>query len=125
MVQNIDFAPTFMSAAGITVPEDIQGESIMPLLQGKNEEWDREAVYYHYYEYPGVHAVRKHYGIVNEDYKLVKFYGEDIDEWELYDRKKDTLELNNVYNYESYADVVKDLKIELAELRKNTKTLMN
>ena len=57
--------------------------------------------------------------------RFVKFYGEDIDELELYDRKKDTLELNNVYNYESYADVVKDLKIELAELRKNTKTLMN
>ena len=116
MVQNIDFAPTLLNAAGIPVPEDIQGESIMPLLTGNDAAWNRDAVYYHYYEYPAVHMVKRHYGIVSEDYKLVHFY-DDIDEWELYDRKKDTLELQNVYDDPAYADVVVKLKNDLAALR--------
>lgn len=116
MVQNLDFAQTFLEAAGIEVPEDMQGESLMPLLEGKQEEWTREAVYYHYYEYPGFHMVKRHYGIVNKDYKLAHFYY-DIDEWELYDRKKDPLELNNVYDDPDYKEVVKKLKKELQELR--------
>lgn len=116
MVQNIDFAPTFMEAADISVPEGIQGESIMPLQEGNNEVWDRDAVYYHYYEYPGVHMVKRHYGIVSEDFKLVHFY-DDVDEWELYDRKLDTLELNNVYDDPKYQETIKTLKSQLSELR--------
>ena len=70
----------------IDIPGDMQGESLMPLLTGNNNEWDRE-VYYHYYEYPSVHMVKRHYGIVSKNYKLVRFYY-DVTEWELYDRKK-------------------------------------
>ncbi|MEL7118987.1 MAG: sulfatase [Bacteroidota bacterium] len=117
MVQNIDFAPTFLEAAGISIPKDMQGESIVPLLKGKDEKWKREAVYYHYYEYPAVHMVKRHYGIVTEDFKLVHFY-DDIDEWELYDRKKDLLEVQNVYDDPAYAKTVKKLKKELKKLRK-------
>lgn len=120
MVQNLDFAQTFLEAAGIPAPGDMQGESFMPLLLGNNEEWTRDAVYYHYYEYPGFHMVKRHYGIVTKDYKLAHFYY-DIDEWELYDRKKDPLELNNVYDDPQYADVREKLKSELTELRKKYK----
>jgi arylsulfatase A-like enzyme len=60
--------------------------------------------------------VKRHYGIVTEDYKLVHFYY-DIDEWELYDRKKDPREMHNVYNDPAYAEIVKDLKARLKELR--------
>ncbi|MDN3670232.1 sulfatase [Echinicola jeungdonensis] len=116
MVQNLDFAQTFLEAAGVEAPEDMQGESLMPLLEGHPEEWTREGVYYHYYEYPGFHMVKRHYGIVNEDFKLAHFYY-DIDEWELYDRKKDPMEMNNVYNDPAYVDVVKELKGKLKELR--------
>jgi len=116
MVQNIDFAPTFLEAAGIAIPEDMHGESIVPLLNGNTGEWDREAVYYHYYEYPAIHMVKRHYGIVSEDFKLIHFY-DDVDEWELYDRKKDSLELNNVYDHPRYAGVVRRLKRKLYELR--------
>ncbi len=115
MVQNLDFAQTFLEAAGITAPEDMQGESLMPLLKGNNEGF-RDAVYYHYYEYPSVHMVKRHYALVNEDYKLVHFYY-DVDEWELYDRKKDLQEMNNVYDDPTYADVVIDLKQKLKEMR--------
>ena len=120
MVQNLDFAQTFLEAAGIDAPNDMQGESLIPLLTESGEDWTRDAVYYHYYEYPSVHMVKRHYGIVNKDYKLVRFYY-DVDEWELYDRKNDPNEMNNVYNDPEYSNIVSDLKIQLAELRKKYK----
>lgn len=120
MVQNLDFAQTFLEAAGVEAPEDMQGESLMPLLQGDNKQWGRDAAYYHYYECPGAHMVKRHYGIVTEDYKLAHFYY-DIDEWELYDRKKDPRELNNVYDDPAYAKVVEELTQKLYELREQYK----
>ncbi|NND06131.1 MAG: sulfatase [Saprospiraceae bacterium] len=115
MVQNLDFAPTLLHAAGVNPPADMQGENLIPLFQGDTLGF-RDAVYYHYYEYPAVHMVKRHYGIVTEEYKLIHFY-DDIDEWELYDRKKDTQEMQSVYDDPTYQDVVKDLKEKLAELR--------
>jgi arylsulfatase A-like enzyme len=120
MVQNLDFAQTFLDAAGIEAPDDMQGESLMPLLKGNQEKWTRDAVYYHYYEYPAVHMVKRHYGIVTRDYKLAHFYY-DIDEWELYDRKQDPYEMNNVYHDPAYAGIVKELKVRLRELRRKYK----
>ena len=116
MVQNLDFAQTFLEAAQIPAPDDMQGESLIPLLTGNEEIWDRDAVYYHYYEYPAVHMVKRHYGIVTKEYKLVHFYY-DVDEWELYDRKNDPSELNNVYDDPAYGKIVEKLKNELTELR--------
>jgi len=116
MVQNLDFAQTFLEVAGIDDPGDMQGESLVSLLKGNDEQWNRDAVYYHYYEYPAVHMVKRHYGIVTKEYKLAHFYY-DVDEWELYDRKKDPQEMHSVYNNPEYADVVKDLKLQLADLR--------
>ena len=116
MVQNLDFAQTFLEAAGISAPEDMQGESLIPLLKGDTASWSREAVYYQYYEYPSVHMVKRHYGIVTKEFKLVHFYY-DVDEWELYDRLKDPQEMNNVYADPAYADVVADLHVKLDELR--------
>jgi len=116
MVQNLDFAQTFLEAAQIEAPDDMQGESLMPLLKGENDTWTRDAVYYHYYEYPAVHMVKRHYGIVTKEFKLAHFYY-DVDEWELYDRKKDPQELNNVYNDTAYSETVKKLTKELADLR--------
>ena len=120
MVQNLDFAQTFLEAAMIDSPSDMQGESLMPLLTGNNEIWDREEVYYHYYEYPSVHMVKRHYGIVSKDYKLVRFYY-DVDEWEMYDRKKDPYELNNIYDDNNYSEVREDLHTRLELLRKKYK----
>ena len=116
MVQNLDFAQTFLEAATITPPADMQGESLLPLLLGQDKEWTRDAVYYHYYEYPSVHMVKRHYGIVTEAYKLAHFYY-DVDEWELYDRLNDPQEMNNVYDDPAYKKIVAELKTELTELR--------
>lgn len=116
MVQNLDFAQTFLELAGVTPPSDMQGESLIPLLIGEQDKWNRDAVYYHYYEYPAVHMVKRHYGIVTKEYKLAHFY-HDVDEWELYDRLKDPAEMKNVYDDPQYAEIVKELKEKLAALR--------
>jgi arylsulfatase A-like enzyme len=116
MVQNLDFAQTLLDAAGIDAPGDMQGESLVPLLRGDADDWNRDAVYYHYYEYPSVHMVKRHYAIITREYKLAHFYY-DVDEWELYDRLNDPHEMKNVYDDPAYADIVVRLKEELAELR--------
>ena len=114
LTQNIDFAPTFLEVAKTSIPDDIQGESLVPLLEGnQNVDW-REDVYYHYYE-EGEHNVPKHEGVRNARYKLIHFYG--IDQWELFDLEKDSNELKSVYNDLVYSDVVKKMKAKLRKLK--------
>jgi len=120
LVLNLDFAPTFLDFAGVAKPADMQGWPIRRLLRGKTPRDWRTSTYYHYYEYPAVHSVKRHYGVRTKQYKLIHFY-HDIDEWELYDLEKDPNELNNVYDNLAYADVVKELKAELKQLRKKFK----
>ena len=117
MVQNIDYAPTFLALAGAPIPKDIQGESLLPLLQGKHPKNWRKSLYYHFYEYPAEHMVKRHYGIRTERYKLIHFY-RDIDEWELYDLEKDPKEMNNIYGQEGTEKITKELKKQLWKLQK-------
>jgi len=118
LVQNIDYAPTILDLAGVEVPADIHGESLMPLLRG--EEWQpvRKGLYYHYYEFPDEHAVRPHYGIRTEQYKLIHFYGDDYSEWELFDLVADKNELNNIYGAEGTEALTDSLKGMLVGLQK-------
>lgn len=116
MVQNIDFAPTFLDYAGVKIPKDMQGESFRKVVSGETSEW-RDAIYYTYYEYPSIHMVKRHYGVRTDRYKLIHFYY-DIDEWELYDLEKDPQEMKNVYGEPGYADVQKNMHERLTEIRK-------
>ena len=117
IVLNLDFGPTFLDFAGVPVPADMQGKSIGRILQGSTPADWRKSMYYHYYEYPGAHSVKKHYGVRTRRYKLIHFY-HDIDEWELYDLAKDPREMKDIYGDASYADIVKELKTELKRLRR-------
>jgi hypothetical protein len=96
----------------------MQGESFAGALQGDGLEQWREAVYYHYFEYPAVHSVKRHYGILTEKYKLIHFYY-DIDEWEFYDIQNDPHEMNNLYGKTDYSDIVQDLKVKLYALQEH------
>lgn len=116
LVQNLDYAQTFLAAAGITAPSDMQGENLMPLLSGKVEKLDRDALYYHYYAYPAIHMVKRHYAIITKKYKLIHFY-HDVDEWEMYDRINDPSEMNNLYGNPEYASTQQALTERLATLR--------
>jgi arylsulfatase A-like enzyme len=114
-VSNVDFAQTFLDIAGVEQPADMQGRSFVPLLKGQTPDDWRKSFYYQYYEYPGAHSVRRHYGVRAKDHTLVYYYG--IDEWELFDNRKDPNQLTSVYNNPEYAEVVKKLQQEIDQLR--------
>ena len=117
---NLDYGATFLDIAGIRhkTPKDVQGESLLPLMMDEeNKKW-RTSIYYHYYEYPGWHSVRKQYGVRTETHKLIHFYGDDIDAWEMYDLVQDPHELINLYGMPQFEEMQKDLEKELKRLQK-------
>lgn len=117
LVQNIDYAPTLLDFAGLEIPGDIQGESLKPLLTGTNEPW-RDALYYHYYEFPNEHGTRKHDGVRTDRYKLIHFY-EFPESWELYDLKTDPREMHNLIADSAYQKIIPTLKQRLKELQES------
>ena len=115
LVQNLDYAETFLAAAGVPIPADMQGESLVSLLRGDPApEW-RDSIYYHYFGYPDVHRVARHYGIRTDRYKLMRFY--QLDEWELYDLESDPDELHNRYADPAYREIQAGLAERLEALR--------
>ena len=115
LVQNLDFAETFLEIAGAEVPSDMQGRSLAPLLAGNTPDDWRKSIYYHYWEFPGAHSVRRHYGVRTDRHKLIHYYREN--EWELFDLETDPREMKSVYGEADYADVQKQLTAELTRLR--------
>ena len=114
LVMNLDFAATLLDWAGIKKPAQMQGLSFANYIE--NSKRLRNATYYHYYEYPGEHAVKRHYGIRTEKYKLIHYYY-DIDQWELFDLEKDPHEMMNVYNKPAYQEIQKQLDSALNKMR--------
>ncbi|QDV33549.1 sulfatase family protein [Tautonia plasticadhaerens] len=117
LVSNLDFAETFLHAAGVDIPDGMQGRSLVPLLKGEEPEGWRESFYYHYYEYPGAHSVHRHYGVRTDRYKLIHYYS--LDEWELFDLARDPSELRSCFDDPQYASVRSELEAELARLRED------
>ncbi|NNF26518.1 MAG: sulfatase [Gemmatimonadetes bacterium] len=115
MIQNIDYAPTFLDLAGQPIPGDVQGESLVDLMAGRTPPDWRRSVYYHYYEFPQPHRVAPHYGVRTERYKLVHYYG--TGEWELFDLQEDPGEMRSVFDDPGRAELVAELKDELRRLR--------
>ena len=115
MVQNIDFAPTILGMAGLKTPDWMQGLDLTPLLTGKQTELPRPYLYYHYYEFVRDHTVIPHIAIRSRDHKLIYFY--TVNEWQLYDLKKDPVELNNLVNSPAHQKLFKKLRMELVNLR--------
>jgi uncharacterized sulfatase len=118
LTQNLDFAETFLDFAGAEIPNDMQGKSFKPLLEGKIEaENFRDAIYYHYYDFPAFHMVKRHYGVRTDRYKLMHFY-DDIDTWELYDLEEDPKEIRNQIDNPEFDEIEAQLRIKLDALQK-------
>ncbi len=129
IVTNVDFAETFLDYAGAAIPGDMQGRSVRPLLKGRTpHDWPK-SMYYRYWMHRAHFNVAAHFGVRTKRYKLIYYYGLGLGakgakkkptppEWELFDLKKDPMEMNNVYGDPAYAGVVKELKAELIRLRK-------
>ncbi|MEC7565756.1 MAG: sulfatase [Planctomycetota bacterium] len=113
LIQNIDYAPTFLEMAGIPVPDEIQGESLVPIMNGSVKNW-RQSLYYAYYEF-GEHAVPQHFGVRSQTHKL--FYFPATNEWNMFDLKNDPNEMVNVYGSPVYKDVQSSLMQEYQRLR--------
>ena len=115
LIQNLDLAPTLLDFAGAPIPAGMQGLSLKSLLNGtKPGNW-RDALYYHYYQYPAWHMVNPHYGIRSVTHKLIHFY--TMDHWELYDLQRDPQELDNRYHHPDYAQVRTLLHKRLGQLQ--------
>lgn len=119
IVSNVDFAETFLDIAGAKIPSDMQGRSLKPLMMGNRPNNWRTTFYYHYYEYPGAHSVRRHYGVTTGTYKLIHYY--NIDEWELFDLDEDPDEYTSVYGQPEYQVIQSDLIREMSKLRTDLK----
>ncbi|MEZ6016675.1 MAG: sulfatase-like hydrolase/transferase [Planctomycetota bacterium] len=115
LVQNLDYAETLLEAAGVAVPSDMQGRSLMPLLRGEAPDDWRESIYYHYYEYPASHMVSPHCGVRTERWKLVHYY--PFDEWELFDLQADPDEQQNLFGQPEHAATAAKLAVELGRLQ--------
>ena len=115
LVQNIDFAETFLDMAGVKIPDAMQGRSLVPLMKGQTPSDWREAIYYQYFEYPRWHRVAPHYGVRTQRYKLIHY--PMVNEWELFDLVKDPDELKSVYGAPGYQGVQERLKEKLDQLR--------
>lgn len=115
LIQNLDYAETFLDIAGVSIPKDMQGRSLLPLFEGKKVEDWRDSIYYHYFEYPGIHMVPRQNGVRSHRYKLINFY--QFGEWEFYDLEKDPKELNNLYGNPAYSSEIEAHKAKLSELK--------
>jgi len=113
---NVDFAPTFLDAAGVAAPATMQGRSFLPILRGETPRDWRTAMYYRYYHDPGHHNTRAHYGVRTATHKLIYFWTKD--QWELFDLRTDPAELKNLYGRPGQEAVTAELKATLARLRK-------
>ena len=117
MALNIDFAATFLDAAGIAVPNAMQGRSLVPVLRGQVPADWRTSMYYRYYHDPGDHNTRAHYGVRTMTHKLIYYWKKD--QWELYDLVNDPLEMNNIYGQPGQEQLTSTLRAELARLKRD------
>lgn len=129
LIQNIDFAPTYLDFAGIEAPASMVGLSFKPVAEGSTPTDWRTSIFYHYFDYPAIHQVRRHYGVRTDRYKLIHFYGEgfgkdsgnNADYYELYDLQADPTEVANLYGKAEMADVQADLVSKLEGYRQQLK----
>ena len=117
IVSPLDFAETFCDVAGVEIPADMQGRSLVPVLRGNTPSDWRTVFYYQYYEFPAVHSVRRHFGVTDGRHKLIRFYEPDVDEWELYDLASDPQELHSIYGTAAAAADQTRLIAELTRLQ--------
>ncbi|TWU00930.1 sulfatase family protein [Stieleria varia] len=117
LIQNIDYAPTFLEIAGLPTPDEVQGRSLVPLLRksadGAPVDW-RKSLYYAYYEL-GEHAVPQHFGVRTQTHKLIHF--PQSNEWNLFDLQSDPGEMKSVHADPNYQSVRQELVAEFERLR--------
>ncbi len=117
IVLNADIAPTFLDLAGLKIPKSMQGKSVLPLLQGKTENWRSSFLFTYWpdliYFIPRITAVRTERYLYSKTPDI-----KDIDE--LYDELNDPAELNNLASNPAFADLKAKLEEELEKQKNET-----
>jgi arylsulfatase A-like enzyme len=116
---NVDFAPTFLDAAGLPPSPEMQGRSLLPVLSGRTPSDWRTSMYYRYYHDPGHHNTRAHLGVRTRTHKLIHFWKKD--QWELFDLVKDPHELHNLHGQPGQEALTASLQAELRRLKREVK----
>ena len=111
MVQNIDVAPTVLELAGIEKPEQMQGRSLVPLLQDTTVAWRDRIFYEYYWEYPFPQTPTMH-GVRTDRYKYIRYHGV-WDSNEFYDLQEDPHEMHNLIASPAHQDTIQQLLDEL------------
>lgn len=113
-VLNIDVAPTLLDAAGVKIPDTVQGESFLPIAEGKDAKW-RDAILYEYFWERAFPQTPTVFGVRTEKYKFMHYQGiYDIDQ--LYDLEKDPKEMKNLIDDPAYFEVRQMMERKLNEL---------
>jgi arylsulfatase A-like enzyme len=119
MVLNVDFAPTFLEAAGDPMPPDMQGRGLLAVLRGMTPADWRTSMYYRYYDSPGAHHTPRHLGLRTLTHKLIHYW--EKDQWELFDLTADPQELRNLYGQPGTEALTAGLKVELARVKREAR----
>jgi len=129
IVVNVDFGPTFLDWCGVEVPDQVQGRSFSPNLDGHTpSDWPSSMYYRYWMHNDGAHLCPAHYGVRTETHKLICYYNDPLDqpganppassvEWELFHLEADPFEVRNVYDDPEYLETRLELKAELARVQ--------
>jgi arylsulfatase A-like enzyme len=113
---DVDYAPTLLELAGLPVPAEVHGRSLVPLLRGEEPAGWRTSIYYRYYHDPGHHNTRAHYGVRTATHKLIHYWKKDA--WELFDLVRDPTEQRNLAGDPAQAATLAALQAEIVRLQK-------
>ena len=116
MILDTDLAPTFLDLAGVPIPAHMQGKSVLPLAKHEDPNFRKEWLY-EYYEYPNPENVAVHRGIRTERYKLIHYYKDEPEAFELYDLTADPNETENLYGRPEHAALQRELQDRLQLLQ--------
>ena len=103
LTELIDITPTLLDAAGLSIPQFIQGKTLLPILSGKaNPDHHRNSVFSEYYN---AWSHKHSYGTMHRtnSHKMIVYHG--TDQGELYDLDKDPDEFNNLWDVEKYSEL--------------------
>ncbi len=111
---NIDLAPTLLEVAGVGVPPEMQGRSLLPLIQGDSApDWREDFYYEHAFDVQTLldegkadpeqlWPIPRSEGVVSLDWKYLRYYDYPLPNEELYDLRDDPHETTNLASDEEY-----------------------
>ena len=119
MSLNIDVTPTILEWAGIPVPSNVQGTSLVPILQGDSDFLREDCFYEHPFEYAG--KIPQSEGVRSNRWKYIRWISQEPVYEELYDLEKDSREMQNLAGNIAFSDQLDKMRGRWRALRRQVK----